>query len=295
MAEALQHDIQAEAPYETIAVSRIAGALGAEISGVDLSQPLDDRTFAEIHRAWLEHQVIFFRDQTLSPAQYLAFAKRWGDIHLHPYMRGLDDHPEIFEIIKKEGDTTNFGGRWHSDQMFCPEPAKATMLYAHEVPTAGGDTLYANLYLAYETLSEGMKRMLAGLKTYNMGDRKYGGKSRAERYVGQGDMAPKVQAPNRDINSEHPLIRTHPETGRKALYIGTHSARFADMTEAESAPLIAYLMEHSHRPEFTCRFRWRPGSLALWDNRCCQHHAVNDYHGQRRRMHRITIKGDRPF
>jgi len=295
MAEALQQDLPSDAPYEAIQVRRLAGAMGAEIFGVDLSKPLDDRTFAEIHRAWLENLVVFFRDQEMTPQQYLAFAKRWGDVHLHPYMRGMDDHPEIFEIIKKETDTQNFGGRWHSDQMFCPEPAKATMLYAHEVPAAGGDTMYSNLYLAYDALSDGMKRMLANVKTYNMGDRKYGGKSRAERYAAQGSMAPKVAPPNRDINTEHPLIRTHPETGRKALYIGSHSARFADMTEEESAPLLQYLMDHSHSPEFTCRFRWQVGSLAIWDNRCCQHNAVNDYHGQRRRMHRITIAGDTPF
>lgn len=174
MAEALQQDIQSDAPYEAITVNRIAGAMGAEISGVDLSKPLDDRTFGEIHRAWLENLVVFFRDQDITPQQYLAFAKRWGDIHLHPYMRGLEEHPEIFEIVKKETDTMNFGGRWHSDQMFCPDPAKATMLYAREVPKAGGDTMYSNLYLAYESLSDGMKRMLAGVKTYNMGDRKYG-------------------------------------------------------------------------------------------------------------------------
>ena len=282
-------------PYRAIEVSPVAGAMGVEISGVNLAGPLDDEVFRDIYQALLDYQVVFFRDQTLTPEQYLAFAMRWGGIHLHPYMKGMPDQPEIFEIIKNETDTQNFGGRWHSDQMFCPEPAKATMLYAREVPEAGGDTLYSNLYLAYETLSDGMKRMLADVKTVNLGDRKYGGRSRAERYLQGGSMAGKVQPLNQDINSEHPLIRTHPETGRKALYIGSHSARLAGMTDEESAPLIAYLMGQASKPEFTCRFRWRVGSLALWDNRCCQHHAVNDYHGRKRRMHRITIKGDKPF
>jgi alpha-ketoglutarate-dependent taurine dioxygenase len=282
--------------YKTIEVERIAGALGAEVSGVDLSKPLDDVVFDEIHRAWLENQVLFFRDQEMTSQQYLAFAKRWGGIHLHPYMTGLNDHPEIFEIIKKEEDTQNFGGRWHVDQMFCPEPAKATMLYGRQVPDYGGDTLFANLYLAYDALSQGMKAMIAKLKTVNNGDRRYGGKSRAERYAHGGSMAPKVvREAGNDIVSEHPLVRTHPETGRRLLFIGSHSERFAGMTQEESAPLLEQLMAHSHQPELTCRFRWQAGSLAIWDNRCCQHNAVNDYNGKRRVMHRITIKGDTPF
>jgi taurine dioxygenase len=284
------------APYARIEVKRIAGAMGAEIEGADLSQPLDDATFAEIHRAWLENNVIFFRDQKLTPQQYLRFAKRWGDIHLHPYMKGMADNPEIFEIIKTETETKNFGNRWHTDQQFCAEPAKATMLYAIETPDAGGDTMFANLYLAYESLSDGMKQMLAKLKTFNMGDRKYGGKSRAERYASGGDtMAGRVAPPPQEMNAVHPLIRTHPETGRKALYIGSHSDRFDGLTKEESEPLRKFLMHHARRPEFTCRFRWRPGSLALWDNRCSQHYALNDYHGERRHMLRITIKGDTPF
>ena len=179
--------------------------------------------------------------------------------------------------------------------MFCPEPAKATMLYAKETPDYGGDTMFSNLYLAYDNLSDGMKAMLAGVKTFNSGDAKYGGKSRAERYAQGGSMADKVRPPNEDVDSKHPLIRTHPETGRKALYIGSHTRRFANMTEEESDPLRKFLMGQARRPEYTCRFGWRPNSLAIWDNRCCQHYAVNDYHGQRRRMHRITIKGDTPF
>ena len=282
-------------PYERISVTPVAGAMGAEIGGVDLRE-LDDETFAEIHSAFLNNNVIFFRDQKLTPAQYLGFAKRWGDIHLHPYMKGMPDHPEIFEIVKTETETKNFGNRWHTDQQFCPEPAKATMLYAQEVPEAGGDTMYSNLYDAYDALSDGMKDMLAPMKTYNMGDRKYGGKSRAERYASGSDtMAGKVAPPKEDINSVHPLIRTHPETGRKALYIGSHTARFDGMTTEESEPLRKFLMQHARRPEFTCRFRWQPGSIAIWDNRCSQHYAVNDYAGQRRRMLRITIQGDTPF
>jgi len=285
-------------PYQTIDVKPIAGALGAEVSGPDLSKPLDDDVFAEIRRAWLENNVIFFRDQDMTSDQYLAFAKRWGGIHLHPYMQGLPDHPEIFEIEKKEGDVRNFGNRWHTDQMFTAQPAMATMLYAKELPPVGGDTQFANLYLAYDALSDGMKEMLGRMKSVNNGDnkRRYGGLSRAERYKAQGSsMQTKVKDPG-DIQtiSEHPLIRTHPETGRKALYIGSHTEKFAGMTHEESEPLLNFLMEHSHRPEFTCRFSWEVGSVAFWDNRCSQHYAINDYSGGRR-MHRITIQGDTPY
>ncbi len=284
-------------PYEAIEVTPIAGALGAEIAGADLSKPLTDGLFAEIYQAFVEHQVIFFRDQEMTPEQYLAFAKRWGAIHLHPFMKGLDAHPEILELVKTETDTYAFGNSWHSDQMFAPKPAKCTMLYAKETPAHGGDTLFASLYLAYESLSDGMKTMLDGLHGFNSGDRTsaHGRKSRAERYTGAAAMI--LQDPG-DVQTEsvHPLVRTHVDTGRKALYIGSHTQWLDGFTPEESRPILAQLQNHISRPEFTCRFRWAPGSLAIWDNRCCQHYAINDYAGQRRRMHRITIKGeDAPF
>ncbi len=284
-------------PYETIEVSPIAGALGAEIAGVDLSKPLSDDVFAEIYQAFVDHRVIFFRDQQMTPDQYLTFAKRWGGIHLHPFMKGLDLHPEILELIKTETDTYAFGNSWHSDQMFAPKPAKCTMLYAKETPSSGGDTLFANMTAAYEALSDGMKAMLDGLRGFNSGDRTsaHGRKSRAERYTGSTGMI--LQDPGHvQTESVHPLVRTHVDTGRKALYMGSHTQWLDGFTQAESKQILAQLQEHIRRPEFTCRFRWAPGSLAIWDNRCCQHYAINDYAGQRRRMHRITIKGeDAPF
>jgi len=286
-------------PYENIELSPAAGAMGATISGVDLSRPLHDAVFREIYQAFLEHQVIFFRDQAMDPDQYLAFARRWGGIHRHPFMKGMDGHPDILELIKTEKDTRAFGNAWHSDQMFAPIPAKATMLYARETPDAGGDTIYANLYTAYEGLSDGMKDMLAGVRTFNAGDKMKvnGGMSRAERYAGVLNETMKVVDPgDMQTDSFHPLIRTHPKTRRKALFIGAHTQHFADMTSEESVPLMDMLMRHVRRPEFTCRFRWQPGSLAIWDNRCCQHYAVSDYDGKRRRMHRITIAGEEaPF
>ena len=285
--------------YQTIEVRPVSGALGAEIEGVDLSEDLDNQTFDEVHRALLENLVVFFRDQELTPDRQIAFARRFGDIHFHPFMKGLDDHPEILELIKEEADTRTFGAVWHTDQMFNPKPALATMLYAKEVPPAGGDTMYANMYMAYDALSDGMKEVAGKLKTFNVGDRmkSHGREARKDRYKGSKAMQAKVKDPGDDVVTEavHPLVRTHPETGRKAIYLGNHSQHFDGMTEEESAPLLKFFAKHATQPEFVCRFRWKVGSLALWDNRCTQHYAVGDYDGERRRMHRITIAGDRPF
>lgn len=276
-------------------IQPVAGAIGAELGGVDLAD-LSDAEFEQIKRALFDYSVIFFRDQRITPEQQIAFAHRFGSIHLHPYIEGMNDFPEIVEVIKTETDTYNFGGGWHTDQMFSERPASLTMLYAREVPDFGGDTLYSSMYAAYETLSDGMKRLLAGLHTVNLGDtpNHRTGMSRAERYRGASGIKMRANAPKGPAEVIHPLVRTHPETGRKALYIGGHSHYFQGMTADESAPLITFLKAHSVRPEFTCRFRWRPGSMAIWDNRCAQHNALNDYQGKRRVMHRITIEGERP-
>jgi taurine dioxygenase len=210
--------------YQHIEVKPIAGALGAEIEGADLGD-LDDETFDEIKSAWLEHLVVFFRHQKITPEQQIAFAKRFGDIHHHPFMKGMEQHPDILEILKEEGDTKAFGEVWHTDQMFNPKPAKATILYAKETPDAGGDTMFTNLYLAYETLSPPMKEMIGPLKTWNIGDRAILAQNgpmasgpREGRYVGNKNMAAKVRDPGEvQTQSTHPLVRTNPETGRKAL------------------------------------------------------------------------------
>lgn len=282
---------------EQIEVRPVAGALGAEVHGIDLSGSMGDNLFAAVHQTLLDHQVVFFRDQNLTPERQIEFARRFGDIHYHPYIAGLPEHPEIVEIIKTETDEQNFGGSWHSDQMFNRRPAMGTMLYAKETPNAGGDTLFASMYAAYDALSDGMKEMLSELRSYNAGDkfRHQGGRTRRETMAGKSSMRLKDPDPDQDTEAFHPVIRTHPETGRKALYVGGHTQRFEDMTSDESEGLLNYLMAHGTRPEFTCRFRWEPGSIALWDNRCTQHFAVNDYPGQRRVMHRITIAGDEPF
>ena len=287
--------------YRRIEVKPVAGALGAEIARVNLGR-LDDETFEEIKQAWLAHLVIFFRDQNITPEQQIAFAKRFGEIHHHPFMKGMDEYPDILEIIKEEGDTKAFGEVWHTDQMFNPKPAKATILYAKETPDAGGDTMFTNLYMAYDTLSEPMKALLASVKTWNVGDRKRlmdgekAGITRDGRYAGNEKMSAKLRNPG-DVVTEaaHPLVRTHPETGRKALYISNHTQTLQGFKNAEARPIIDYLRTHAVEPEFTCRFRWQVGSMAIWDNRCTQHRALNDYPGKRRRMHRITIAGDSPF
>ena len=274
----------------TIEVRPIAGALGAEIAGVDLAHDLSDETVAEIRRAWLDRLVIFFRDQKLPPADYVRMARRFGGVVEYPFIKGLEGFPEITPVIKLEHEKTNFGGLWHSDTSYLEEPPMATMLLARELPPYGGDTLFANTYLAYETLSDGMKRLLDDLIAVNSSVKADASRTREDRM--KQSVKPDAK---QEYVAEHPVVRTHPETGRKALYInGGHTVRFKDMTEAESAPILKFLFQHIVRPEFTCRFRWEVGSLALWDNRCTQHNPVNDYHGFRRVMHRITLAGDRP-
>jgi len=265
-----------------VEIRRIAGALGAEILGVDLSR---NSPAAEIRKAFLEHQVVFFRDQALDPAQFMAFARAMGKPIEYPFVKGIPGFPEVIEVKKLEHERHAFGGIWHSDTAYLDEPPMGSMLLAREIPPYGGDTLFASQYLAYEALSPEMQKMLAGLKGINSS-------SKADVTRTREDM---VKEYARTYAAEHPVVRTHPETGRKALYVNFgHTVRFAGMTDEESAPLLDFLFRHQIKPEFTCRFSWRVGSLALWDNRCTQHNPVNDYHGHRRVMHRITLAGDRP-
>ncbi len=274
--------------YRHIEVCPIAGALGAELHGVDLCADLADEVVAEIRQAWLDHLVVFFRDQALTPARQLAFAKRLGEPVEYPQLKGLPDYPVITPVVKLEHERNNFGGIWHSDTTYLERPPMASMLHAKELPPFGGDTEFANQYLAYESLSAGMKGMLDGLTGISSSLKADASKTREDRLKASGE-APKT------LIAEHPIVRTHPETGRKALYLNVgHTTRFKDWTEAESASLLAFLFQHQVRPEFTCRFRWRTGSLALWDNRCAMHNPINDYHGYKRLLHRITLAGDRP-
>jgi taurine dioxygenase len=271
-------------------VKKIAGALGAEVHGVDLSKPLSRENVAEIRGYFLEHLVIFFRDQNLTAEQFLAFSRTMGRPVEYPLVKGLPDHPEIIQVMKLEHERVNFGGMWHSDTEYLETPPMGTMLLAREVPPVGGDTLFANQYLAYAALSPGMRKMLEGLVGVNTSAKADASRTREDRIKSDAREDAK-----KEYLAEHPVVRTHPETGRKALYVNpAHTLRFKDMTEAESAPLLNFLFQHQIQPEFTCRFRWEVGSLAFWDNRCAQHNPVNDYHGYRRVMHRITLGGDAP-
>ncbi len=276
--------------YTRIRVEPLSPALGAKVYGVDLAGPLDESSVAEIRRAFLSHLVIFFRDQAMTPEQFLRFARTMGEPSEYPMVKGMDEYPEITEVIKKEDERVNFGGIWHSDTTYLECPPMATMLYALEVPPVGGDTLFANMHMAYESLSSGMQRLLEGLTAVNSAGKDIAAATRADRIRERpGDVGDSVPT------AEHPLVRTHPETGLKALYVNPgHTVRIGGLSEPESAPILDYLYAHQTRAEFTCRFRWRVGSLAFWDNRAAQHYPLNDYHGFRRAMQRITLAGDRP-
>lgn len=281
-------------PVTTLQVRPLTGALGAEIEGVDLSRPLAKEQRDDIHQAFLKHQVLVFRGQTLTPQQQVGVAKMFGKPAIYPFLRGLDEAPEVSVLAKAPEDKVNFGGNWHSDTAYKEAPDMGTLLYALEVPEAGGDTLFANMYLAYEALSPGMKRMLEGLRAIYSSEKGYAGR-RAERMKSIQGMKNAVAEEVATFESEHPVVRTHPETKRKSLYISrSHTVRFKDMTDDESTPLINWLADFAVQPQFTCRVRWMADTLTIWDNRCTNHFAVNDYFGVSRLMHRVTIEGDRP-
>lgn len=274
-------------------VEPLTGSLGAEIGGVDLRDDLSDETVTAIRAAWLEHLVVFFRDQDLTADDFVRFARRIGEPADYPFVPGLADHPEIIAVTKLPHETVNFGGIWHSDTAYLERPPMATMLLAREVPPHGGDTEYANMYAAYEALSEGMRQLLEPLRAVNSSALADVSKTREDR-IADG-IEEGHDAGDRTYEASHPVVRTHPETGRKALYVNVaHTSHFVGMTEPESRPLLEFLYAHQVRPEFTCRFRWRVGSLAMWDNRCAMHNPVNDYHGHKRVMHRITLRGAAP-
>jgi taurine dioxygenase len=276
--------------HAPFALRPLAGSIGAEIHGVDLDADLSDGTIAALRKALLDHLVIVVRDQRLPPERLLAAAQRFGTPNEYPFVKGLDGYPEVIAVTKLPDETVNFGGVWHSDTTYLPEPPMATLLVAREVPPVGGDTLFANQYLAYERLSPRLQQILSGLYGVSSSAKADASRTREDRIRSDGTTEARKL-----LVAEHPVVRTHPETGRKALYVNVaHTVAFAGMTEEESQPLLGYLFRHQIRPEFTCRLLWQPGSLAIWDNRCAQHYAMNDYHGHKRVMHRVTLVGDRP-
>ena len=281
--------------FHHIQVRPLSGHIGAEIDGIDLSKPLEDRVFKEIHRAFLEHAVLAFRGQSLSHEHQIAFGRRFGDLDIHPIAIGMEQHPEIIKVWKPAGERAAFGTSWHSDNTFFEKPSKASILYGVTIPPYGGDTLFASMACAYDALSAGMKRMLDGLvavhsaaRAYDpavTGDAKYRGEA-AINYRYSDDI---------QRETEHPVIRTHPETGRKGIFVNPmFTQRMVGFSEAESRALLTFLYDHATRPDFTCRLRWEPGTLALWDNRSTQHYALDDYAEFDRLMYRVSVCGDRP-
>ena len=276
--------------YQTITVEPVTPAIGGMVAGVDISDDLPNTVIREIRAALLDRLVIFFRGQSLDPTQLVAFAKRFGEIGYYPFVEGMVDHPEVVEVVKKEDEAINFGGLWHTDTSYLETPPLGSILYAKDVPATGGDTLFANMYLAYESLSDTMKNLLDGLRGVNSSEKPDAAVTRTHRIA----ESPKDTA-GIVTTSSHPIVRTHPETGRKCLYCSNaHTVNFEGMTPEESRPVLEYVYGVQQRDEFGCRFHWEPGCVAFWDNRCAQHNALNDYQGHRRVMHRVTLKGDRP-
>jgi taurine dioxygenase len=279
--------------YRHIDVAPIAGALGAEVTGADIATELADEVVADIRQALLDHQVIFFRDQSLSEEALMAFGRRFGDLLLHPNLLKAGPHPEVIHIRKEPTDTRVVGEDWHADTTCLDTPPMGGILYALETPPAGGDTLFASQSLAYEALSDGMRAMLDGMNAVHNDTRVAGPNVGVNKGRSSGVRDDDEWRPTESV---HPVVRTHPETGRKGLFVNiSYTRRFEGMTEAESAPLLQFLYDHASRPEFTCRFNWKPGSVTFWDNRCVNHIAVNDYYGHRRDMRRVQVVGDRPY
>jgi taurine dioxygenase len=278
---------------EAVTVRKLTGGCGAEVLGVDLAGDLSNRQWDQVRQAFLDHGVLFFRDQNLTPEQHIAFARRWGNIDINKFFTAAPGYPEIAEVRKEKEQKSNIGGGWHTDHSYDAEPAMGSILLAREVPEEGGDTLFSNMYLAYDALSVGLKRTLDGLHAIHSAAHVFGAKSEYKR----ANDEHKKRFGNESLavgEVSHPVVIRHPESGRKALYVNPgFTLRFDGWTAEESKPLLDLLYRHAVRPEFTCRFRWRAGSIAFWDNRCTWHYAANDYHGHDRLMHRITVAGTR--
>jgi taurine dioxygenase len=273
-----------------LTVTPYSSAVGAVVSGVDLAQPLSDADFAVIRQAFLDHGVIFFRDQHLTPEQHIAFARRWAPIDINRFFRAVPGHPEIAEVRKEAEQKTNIGGGWHTDHSYDEIPAMGSLLLAREVPPSGGDTLFASMSMVYEALSAGLKKTLEGLSAVHSSRHVFGDKGGYAKSTDLDARIGNAAAANQD--AIHPVVIRHPETGRKTLYVNSaFTLRFDGWTAQESEPLLRYLYQFAARPEFSCRWQWQEGSLAFWDNRATWHYALNDYHGHRRLMHRITVQG----
>ena len=278
--------------FETISISPLSPALGAEIGGVDIAAGVDEKQFAEIRQAFSDYSVVFFRDQHLTENQHIEFAERWGQINVNRFFQAVETHPQIAEVRKEPHQKANIGSMWHTDHSYDQIPALGSILYAREVPDVGGDTLFSSMYAACESLSDGLKEMLSSLRAVHSSRHVFG----AEAYVDADmeDLSDRLgNADNAKQDAVHPVIIKHPLSGRPSLYVnGDFTVKFEGWTKEESQPLLDYLYAHARQNEFTCRFKWRKGSIAIWDNRATHHCALNDYQGQFRLMHRITIEGE---
>ena len=269
---------------------KLAGSLGVELRGLDV-RSLDDADFARLRAALVEHHVLVIRDQELTPPEQIAFGRRFGELDTHPFVDGSAEFPEVIDIVTEADDKANFGGGWHTDVTFLDKPDLGSILFAVDIPEFGGDTLFANQHAAYDALSETMKGMLDGLTATHSAGRQYG-------EGGQSTKSKAINTKNVEMASnvvEHPVVRTHPESGRKGLYVnGAFTGKIRGMRPDESDALLGFLYKHSVREAFTCRVQWEEGTLVMWDNRSVQHHALHDYVGQRRHVRRITVQGDVP-
>lgn len=271
----------------TITVTPIAGSLGAEVRGVDL-RTVDNQAWAAVHQAFLDYKVVAIRGQDLAPQDMMDVGARFGEPNHYPFVKGLDGFPFLFDVIKEPEEKRNFGGGWHSDTTYTKAPPMATLLYAIETPARGGDTLYCDMVAAYEQLSPKMKELLGSLKgVFSAGLKNSGG--RPAHHAQIGGMKVTASETANAYEATHPVVRTVEETGQKAIYCSkVHTTHFEGMTDDESRPLIDWLVGYATRPEFTCRVHWEPGTLTVWDNRRVMHNAINDYHGMRRHMRRLT-------
>ena len=278
--------------YKTIEASPLSPALGAEIAGIDIAAGIGDDQFAELRRAFVDHGVIFLRDQDITPEQHIAFAERWGKINVNRFFKADSDYPLIAEVRKEADQKGNIGSSWHTDHSYDERPAMCSILLARELPSVGGDTLFASMYAAFDALSDGLRQMLLRLRAEHSSRHAFGEPAYFNADVDDiGGRLGNTEAATQD--ALHPVIIRHPLSGRPALYVnGDFTVKFEGWTQDESQPLLDYLYAHAVQNEFTCRFRWRKGSIAIWDNRATQHCALNDYHGERRLMHRITIDGE---